>query len=531
MPTDSGTMSHIPQWGMFELALHRQSDGNPFVDIELSATFRQGDRAVDTLGFYDGGGIYRVRFMPDAQGEWAYETRSNDSDLDGKQGRFEVGPPEAHGHGPVRVADRFHFAHADGTPFRPFGTTAYVWNHQGEVLEEQTLRTLTAAPFNKVRMCVFPKHYLYNETEPALYPYRLLRKGDSKWNRSYYTDKKTEWQFDFEHFEPAFFQHLEQRIADLNRIGVEADLILFHAYDRWGFSQLTREQDDRYLRYLIARLAAYPNVWWSLANEYDFLPSKTPEDWNRFIELIARHDHAQHLRSIHNGFPFYDHTHPLLTHASIQRPDPSQILGWREQYQKPIIVDECCYEGDISEQWGNISGREMVHRFWDGVVNGGYVTHGETFRRPNDEIFWSKGGTLEGQSIPRLHFLRNLVERISSKGLEPMAGSIPYRFMEAGGIDHATIKGLLAPRKDREGNAALITNFAGVYEAHRTYLMYFGRNQPSEVVISVPPAESYRATLIDTWEMTERPLEPTVQQGDIVQLAPKPYQALLLTRA
>ncbi len=34
---------------------------------------------------------------------------------------------------------------------------------------------------------------------------------------------------------------------------------------------MTPEQDDRYVRYLAARLGAYRNVWWSLANEYDFL--------------------------------------------------------------------------------------------------------------------------------------------------------------------------------------------------------------------------------------------------------------------
>jgi len=34
--------------------------------------------------------------------------------------------------------------------------------------------------------------------------------------------------------------------------------------------------DDRYLRYVIARLAAYRNVWWSLANEYDFLLNTKP---------------------------------------------------------------------------------------------------------------------------------------------------------------------------------------------------------------------------------------------------------------
>ena len=31
--------------------------------------------------------------------------------------------------------------------------------------------TLKASPFNKVRMCVFPKWYDHNRKEPALYPF------------------------------------------------------------------------------------------------------------------------------------------------------------------------------------------------------------------------------------------------------------------------------------------------------------------------------------------------------------------------
>ena len=45
-------------------------------------------------------------------------------------------------HGPVRVADTFHFAYADGTRMRPIGTTAYAWTHQGDELEQRTLATL-----------------------------------------------------------------------------------------------------------------------------------------------------------------------------------------------------------------------------------------------------------------------------------------------------------------------------------------------------------------------------------------------------
>ena len=38
-------------------------------------------------------------------------------------------------------------------------------------MEEQTLQTLANAPFNKLRMCIFPKDYAYNKNEPVYYPF------------------------------------------------------------------------------------------------------------------------------------------------------------------------------------------------------------------------------------------------------------------------------------------------------------------------------------------------------------------------
>lgn len=63
-------------WGMFELELEGPREGNPFVDVTVSATFAHGGRHVTVEGFYDGNGTYRVRFMPDEIGEWRYETAS-----------------------------------------------------------------------------------------------------------------------------------------------------------------------------------------------------------------------------------------------------------------------------------------------------------------------------------------------------------------------------------------------------------------------------------------------------------------------
>lgn len=112
------TQTQAEQWGIFELALSASSVGNPFVDVSFSAQFSYKHRTIQIDGFYDGDGIYRVRFMPDTQGEWRYRTQSNLAELNGKEGSFTCVSPSANNHGPVRVENTYHFAYADGTPYK-----------------------------------------------------------------------------------------------------------------------------------------------------------------------------------------------------------------------------------------------------------------------------------------------------------------------------------------------------------------------------------------------------------------------------
>ncbi len=79
------------RWGIADIELAGPSGGNPFVDVQLSAVFSLGDEKQTVAGFYDGDGVYRVRFMPDKLGEWHYTTHSNVGELDGKTGEFDVG--------------------------------------------------------------------------------------------------------------------------------------------------------------------------------------------------------------------------------------------------------------------------------------------------------------------------------------------------------------------------------------------------------------------------------------------------------
>jgi hypothetical protein len=513
-------------WGLHEITLEGPSDGNPYLDVALSARFSQGDTSLEVPGFYDGDGVYRIRFMPQAEGRWSWRTTSSHPGLDGQAGSVEVGPARPGDHGPVRAAGE-HFRYADGSRYINIGTTAYVWNLQGDAMEEQTLATLAGAPFTKIRMCVFPKHYRYNQNEPPLYPFALLEKGSSEWKGGF---GSTGWSFDCDRVEPAYFRHLEKRIADLRALGIEADLILLHPYDRWGFSRMSPAQDDRYLRYIVARLAAFPNVWWSMANEYDFMFNKTPADWDRMIGVVADADPFGHLLSVHNGFAPYDYSDPRITHVSIQRPYTERIALWRKQFAKPVSDDECCYEGDISEAWGNISGRELVHRFWEGTVAGGSVTHGETYYNDAEALWWAKGGTLIGSSVARLAFLKRILEGAPDAGLDPMPFTGAYKIMMAGGLDHADLRELIAPHPGEEDWSRVGVHFATAGQAHRYYLTYFGHNQPGEFAVAVPPGEAYCATLIDTWEMTETVIGARVTRGDLLHFRGKPYQAVRLER-
>lgn len=471
----------VERWGVFELTLKGPEGGNPFLEVNFDAEFRYRGRAVMMGGFYDGDGIYKVRFMPDTEGYWTYTTKSGCVELNGITGSFLCTAPGANNHGPVRVKNTFHFEYEDKTPYYPFGTTCYAWIHQGYELEEQTLNTLKNSPFNKLRMCVFPKDYSYNKNEPVYYPFEgSLEKG-----------------WDYTRFNPEFFRHLEKRIMDLGELGIEADLILFHCYDRWGYSNMDEDSNIRYLTYLVRRLSAYRNIWWSLANEFDFVQSKTMGDWDRFFKIVQQNDPFQHLRSIHNGRTFYDHGKPWVTHCSIQSSQLDKVYEWRNLYNKPIIVDECCYEGNIEHDWGNITDKEMVHRFWKGFCCGGYVGHGETYIHPQDILWWSKGGVLYGKSPERIAFLRKIIEEGPSDGLTPY---------------HDTWQVVWAGKE-------------GYY-----YLMYFGINQPYFKEINLPESDKFEVEIIDTWEMTITPLPGEYSGKCRIELPAKQYIALRIRR-
>lgn len=499
----------IQCWDRFEVTLAGPQTGNPFDDVKLSAEFVSGNEKVVVTGFYDGNGNYKIRFMPQKTGIWKYKTISNSKSLNAKTGEFTCVDATGKNHGPVKVADTYHFKYADGKRYYPFGTTLYAWTHQPQALEEVTLKTLEKAPFNKVRMCVFPKYYSNVENEPEFYPF--VKKGETKDKKG-----KTKFVWDLSKFDPAFFQHLEKRIDNLKDLGIEADIIIFHPYDKghWGFDSLGKENDLRYIKYLTARLSSFRNVWWSMANEFDYIKTKPRDVWDVYTKAVVGADPYKHLCSIHNGSVYYDNWKPEFTHVSIQNGSTVEDFGratlLRDVFFRPMIYDEVCYEGDLPQRWGHLSGEEMTDAFWQGAIAGTYVTHGETYKNDGDTIFWAKGGRLIGSSPQRIGFLRNILEEAPG----------PWELAD--------------PWKDHK------TATAG----KGYYLVYFGKEMQPEWEFSLPkkggPAtnKKFRVEVIDTWDMTVTRLPDTFEIAEPaeyriydksrkkIRLPMKPYLAL-----
>lgn len=493
------------RWDTFELELKGPTTGNPYIDVEFEAEFSKGSKSVTVPGFYDGEGVFKIRFSPDEVGEWSYITKSGASDLNGQTGAFDCKEAVGDNHGPVKIVNTHYFEYADGEPVYLVGTTAYQWTSVKQSVQEKTVETLATSPFNKIRMCVFPKSYSYgNDTEPWQYPF--------------------ESKSDFEKPNVEFFQNLDQRVRELRDLGIQADVILFHPYDRWGYQEMGAENNARYVRYLIARLSAYRNVWWSLANEWDIPRIKDAIDWEGIGTLLQKEDPHQRLRGIHNWYysesHFYDHSQPWVTHVSAQTFFFFNAIPWREKYGKPLMFDEMRYEGDVASSWGNMSAVEMTSYFWKAGLSGGYGTHGDTFRNDSDsetEVrWWAKGGTLPGKSPDRIAFFREIMEQAPVTKMSPRLVKLSSK----------PIPDEIPDRMDRSILNELNNNVFVFSEEGVHYLAYT-QDAGQAIELDLPPGKKYRFEVFDTWNM-KRVSEKVVDGGEFKFTTEIPYTAIRL---
>ena len=277
---------------------------NPFGDVVFEGAFEgpTGQRFV-VPGFYDGGGIWRVRFSPNAVGDWSFHlyARPGNPDLEA-EGSFSVTPSLTWGYLQATPGDAWGFRYESGEPAMILGDTTYNlfgMAHCGADVAGFVRRRVEQG-FNllRVRLPVSPFH-----------PPR----GYSAWQtRRTWPWGGSEQAPQFDRFGLDYFRTVDQVVALAEAEGIGLEMIM----EAWGFEYpfnrrdvFVPEWEELWLRHLIARYDAYSCVYfWTPMNEYEYYPdgdwrhNPVADRWalriSRWLKATAPHGH---IISMHNG--------------------------------------------------------------------------------------------------------------------------------------------------------------------------------------------------------------------------------------
>ncbi|MEN6576032.1 MAG: DUF4038 domain-containing protein [Phycisphaerales bacterium] len=323
---------------MHEFELHGRCQAeNPFRDASLVGEFTSpSGRMLTVEGFHDGGDTWRLRFSPDEEGEWRYLLRGERVEFL-SQGRLRCVASESHGFIRIHPDNPYAFAHADGTPFFPMGDTCYGLYDDSPItpeLRREYLDTRRSQRFNFVRMSIGHSHYRA-QADPAFWA----------WGG-------TPTEPDLDRLNPVFFRGLDDLLHQMQQCGMNVELILFNFY-RLPFTdtrQWTPARERLWLRYVIARYAAFRNVFlWTLANEYE----THPDGGYR----LDRPDDVQWAKATARLVKQFDpYRHPVTVHPVIS--SSTKGTSPRDAYESPWRIGGFFGEGDeidvLSQQTGQL---------------------------------------------------------------------------------------------------------------------------------------------------------------------------------
>lgn len=334
----NAAVPEVPLYALHEIDVPGGS-ANPTAKIDVTFRHAESGEAIKMPAFWDGGTTWRCRFAPTKTGQWTYKAGNEEGAL-----RCVAGENP----GFVRAAGR-HFRYSNGDYVYITGNTHYDLMSCSEDVIDEYIEWNRGA-FNKIRMATVSQRY----------------HGDSK----AFEAGNDEDGYDFEKPVPAYWQKLDRTIAKMQRAGIVADLIL--AGPDITYQQL---KNDFYKRYLVARYAAFGNVWWCMGNEIHSKGKYEPSDVTRAGDFIAALDPYNHPRSVHEQSKWFygDATWP--THVIFQKKDAR--VGFQCGLMKsvrdlgiPVINDEPAYQGEIVDGGS-------IRAFWGCVMGCGYASSGQ----------------------------------------------------------------------------------------------------------------------------------------------------------
>ncbi|HUT32118.1 MAG TPA: DUF5060 domain-containing protein [Planctomycetota bacterium] len=307
---------------------------------EVAATFTgtsgaAAGRSYRVQGFWDGGRTWRIRFAPTTPGAWSYVTASEDLGLNEKRGTFHAvaaTPDELQANPLLRgfLERRGHaWALSDGKPFVPVGDTQWSFAEEFSLDEfRQWMDALAQRGLNTMHGCIWLAIYTRNGQAPFR-------------NRDPRTDE----------LQVEYFRQLDAMVQYANDKGIMMGLCIggFPDNSQWWRKLDTRERDDRWFRYCVARYSAH-SVRWVLYGEVDEANppwGKWADEVRRKAALVKSVDPYRHpIGSHHRSVDTSSADDPNMDYIEVQAQSGSlwqQALKLRA-HGKPIWEEEYWYE-------------------------------------------------------------------------------------------------------------------------------------------------------------------------------------------
>ena len=362
----------IEQYHAHDFSFSTTVTGNPF-DADLKGEFRgPGGVRLTVPGFYDGGGVWKIRFSPVAAGRWSLRTTSSIPSLNGRtESNIECAPnrnPTIHGGLLVDALHPHHFIYQDGSRYFLMGYEAdWLWAVGLEDPERKELRRfirqIAENGFNHVLVNVYAydttwslgRKHQWDLGPAALFP----------WEGS--NDKP-----DHSRLNPEYFKRYDQVVEALRDQGIVAHLML-KVYNKLVTWPAPGSRDEeRYFQYVAARYQAYCNVVWDFSKEAYYEKDKVLQQ--HLIDLVRATDAYRRLTTAHDN-DVYDWNPALNSNLDFrsdqQHLDWAQMIAFDRKLRAwPVVNAEFGYERASS---GLPSYR--VQQDWPEVIRRAYLIY------------------------------------------------------------------------------------------------------------------------------------------------------------
>lgn len=374
----------VPCFGVFEETFeHSGTYNNPYVEAEATATLEgPGSSSCTVPLFWDGNRTWRFRFSPNAIGTWRWQTKSRDTGLDGKSGRFRVSKSELKGSiRPMRYAPH-HFECQDGTPFWFFGDTA--WALYTDSKEERHNRQ-TALEYVDARA---------KQGFNVLHSMLLSEAGWRNQGGPPFDDIAAET------LNAGYWQEVDHRLRHVNDRGMVAGLAIAWGDkgrgERYPWRRMSNmEARLRYARYIAARYSAF-NVYFLVSGEWHAETGNTPGA----TELSIKRQFIEIGNALHKSDP-HDRMigiHPMTADGTVREFVGTSWMSFGDYQQNyrdlharilksrganlPVVNSEYGYflrdrDGDgLVDKDNSFNVDSIRHASWDIAMAGGYLVTG-----------------------------------------------------------------------------------------------------------------------------------------------------------